>query len=165
MRNVILLLLVLPALLSVGHGAEPPKKRGEAASIEKVELQGEAKPGASLVAVVRVKLEKDWHVQSNKPSEPTFIPTVLTLAPTAGVKIGTIRYPQGKSETVQGLSKPLSVYDEDFQITVLLNLDAHARLPMTVAGTLTYQACQGAQCYPPKKLKVEIPIGVESRPK
>lgn len=164
MKNAIVLLILL-GLWSGAAAAEPPKKRGEAASIEKVEIQGEAKPGASLVAVVRVKLEKDWHLQSNKPSEPNFIPTVLALAPAPGVRVGTIRYPAGKSESVTGLSKPLSVYDEDFQITVLLNLDSNARLPLTIPGTLTYQACQGAQCYPPKKLKVEIALGVPPKTK
>jgi len=141
------------------------KKPGEAASIAKVEIQGDAKPGGNVVAKVHVKLETAWHLQSNKPSEPNFIPTELKLAPTAGVKVTSIKYPEGKSEKVQGLEKPLSVYDGDFQISALLTFDAKARLPLTIPATLSYQACQGATCYPPKKLKFDLAVGGEAKQK
>jgi hypothetical protein len=161
MKNVLLLL----ALLTLPAFAFAQKKPGEAASIGKVEIQGDAKPGGSVVANVHVKLEKAWHVQSNKPSEPNFIPTVLTLAPTPGVKVMAINYPEGKAEKVQGLAKPLSVYEADFKISALLTLDAKARLPLTIPATLSYQACQGATCYPPKKLKLDIAVRGEAKQK
>jgi len=164
MKNIFAFVALLGMPLVIA-AAEPQKKPGEAASIDKVEIQGDAKPGGNVVAVVRVKLEKNWHVQSNKPSEPNFIPTVLTLAPTPGVKVTTIKYPEGKSEKVQGIAKPLSIYAEDFQINVLLELDARAKLPRTIPAVLTYQACQGASCYPPKRLKFDITLGGEAKQK
>ena len=156
---------VLLALLTLTVSALAQKKPGEAASIGKVDIQGDAKPGGNVVAIIHVKLEKAWHVQSNKPSEPNFIPTALALAPTPGVKVTTVKYPEGKAEKVQGLEKPLSVYEGDFQISALLTLDAKARLPLTIPATLSYQACQGATCYPPKKVKFDIPVGGEAKPK
>ena len=134
------------------------KKQGEAASIKNVEIKGEVKPGAEVTAVIDVAVEKDYHTHSNKPSDPQFIPTVLTLSPLAGVKAGSIKYPAGKSETVKGLDKPLSVYEREFQISVPLKLGKEVVLPLTVPATLSYQACQGAVCYPPKKLKFEISL-------
>src|SRR5437667_12064374 len=156
-------LFVAIALMTMPLAGLAEKKPGEAASIEKVEIQGDAKPGGNIVAVVHVKLEKNWHVQSNKPSDPNYIPTVLMLSPRPGVKPKTIKYPQGTSEKVQGLAKPLSVYDGDFQISVPLTLDGNAKLPLTIPATLSYQACQGASCYPPKKLKLEIVVGAETK--
>ena len=164
MKRSFLALAVLASSFAVA-AAEAQKKPGEAASLDKVEIQGDAKAGGNVVAVVHVKLEKNWHVQSNKPSEPNYIPTVLMLAPTPGVTVTTIKYPEGKSEKVAGLAKPLSVYEEDFQINVLLALDARAKLPLTIPAVLTYQACQGASCYPPKRLKLEIAVGGEAKPK
>jgi len=41
---------------------------------------------------------------------------------------------------------------------VPLAISAQAKLPATLTGTLTYQACKGAVCYPPKKLKVEVKL-------
>jgi DsbC/DsbD-like thiol-disulfide interchange protein len=132
------------------------KKPGEAASIAGIEIKGDAAAGSRVTAVVKVKLEKGYHVHSNKPSQPEFIPTVLTLEPGAGVKAGTIGYPPGKSEKVAGLDKPLSIYEEHFEIPVPLGLAASAKLPITIPATLNYQACQGAKCYAPQRLKFEI---------
>jgi len=156
---------LLLALLTLPISAVAQKKPAEAATIGREEIQGDAKPGGNVVAIVHVKLEKAWHVQSNKPSEPNFFATVLKLAPTPGVKVTTIKYPEGKAEKVQGLAKPLSVYDGDFQISALLTLDAKARLPLTIPATLSYQACRGATCYPPKKLKFDIAVGGEAKQK
>ena len=164
MKRSFLALAVLASSFAVA-AAEAQKKPGEAASLDKVEIQGDAKAGGNVVAVVHVKLEKNWHVQSNKPSEPNYIPTVLMLAPTPGVTVTTIKYPEGKSEKVQGLAKPLSVYAEDFRINVLLTLDARARIPLTIPAVLSYQACQGATCYPPKRLKFDITLGADAKQK
>ena len=153
------------AVVTLAIAAASEKKPGEVASVEKVEIKGEAKPGGNVVAVVHVKLEKDWHVQSNKPSEPNLIPTELKLSPTPGVKPGAIQYPQGKAEKVVGLAKPLSVYDGDFQVSVLLSLDARAKLPLTIPAMLSYQACRGGSCSPPKRLKFDITLGGEAKQK
>ncbi len=146
------------ALLALPLAVIAQRKIGEAAALDKVEIHGEAKPGGNVTAVVHVELEKGFHAHSNKPSEPNFIPTKLELSPTAGVKAGTIKYPEGKTEKVQGLEKPLSVYKARFQISVPLTLDAKAALPLKIPATLSYQACQGAMCYPPKRLKFEIAL-------
>ena len=145
-----LVILVIPL------ATHAQKKPGEAASIAGIEIKGEPAAGSRVTVVVKVKLEKGYHVHSNKPSQPEFIPTVLTLEPGAGVKAGTIGYPTGKSEKVAGLDKPLSIYEEHFEVSVPLGLSATAKLPLTVPATLNYQACQGAKCYAPQQLKFEI---------
>jgi DsbC/DsbD-like thiol-disulfide interchange protein len=143
-------------ILALPFAANAQKKPGEAASIAGVEIKGDAVAGRRVTAVVKVKLEKGYHVHSNKPSQPEFIPTVLTLEPGAGVKAGTIGYPTGKSEKVAGLDKPLSIYEDHFEVSVPLGLAASVKLPLTVPATLNYQACQGAKCYAPQQLKFEI---------
>lgn len=150
------LLYLAVAVLVPFVASAQKKKLGEAATIEAVEIKGEAVPGSRVTAVVRVKLEKGYHVHSNKPSQPEFIPTVLTVESAPGVKAGNIAYPEGKAERVVGLPKPLSVYEEHFEISVPLGLSAAAKLPLTLKGSLGYQACQGAQCYAPQKLPFDI---------
>ena len=153
------------ALLALPTVALAQKKIGEAVSLDKVEIQGAVKPGGAFTAVVQFKLDKGYHTHSNKPSEPNFIATVLTLEPRDGVKVGTVKYPGGKSEKVQGLEKPLSVYEDQFQLSVPVTLDAKARLPLSIPATLSYQACQGATCYPPKKLKFDVVVMAEAAKK
>jgi hypothetical protein len=150
------LFVVLALVAAVPLAAFAQKKPGEAASLDKVEIQGDVKPGATFTAVIHVKLDKGFHAHSNKPSEPNFIPTALKLEPKRRVKAGAVKYPEGKSEKVTGLDKPLSVYENGFQVAVPLTLDAEAKLPLAIPATLSYQACQGATCYPPKKLKFDI---------
>ena len=134
------------------------KKNVDYVTLSKTELAGEVSAGAKVTVKLHFKIEKGYHTQSNKPSEEYFIPTVLKLDHVAGIKAGEVKYPDGKTEKVSGLDKPLSVYDEVFVVSVPLAISAQAQLPVTVTGTLNYQACQGATCYPPKKLKFEFKL-------
>ena len=137
-------------------GALAQKKPGEAVSLDGIEIKGEAIPGGRVTAVIKFKLEEGYHTHSNKPSEPQFIATVLTLGEAKGVKAGTILYPEGKSEKVEGLAKPLSVFEDHFQLSVPIGITPAAKLPVTIPASLHYQACQGAQCYRPYDLKFDI---------
>jgi hypothetical protein len=132
------------------------KRPGEAVTLEKTEFKGEVKAGTTATAVLHFKIEKGFHTHSHQPSESNFIATVVSIPPTNGVMAGKITYPEGKAETVEGLSKPLSLYEGEFKLEVPIKVDATATLPATVPGTLTYQACKGATCYPPKKLKFDL---------
>ncbi len=134
------------------------KKPGEAARIKSVAVQGAIKPGATVTAVVKVELEKGYHAHSHQPSEKQFVATILSLTAPRGVSVGPVKYPEGKSVTVNGLSKPLSVYEDEFEISVPLTLSANTTLPVRIPATLSYQACQGAVCYPPRKLRFDIAI-------
>ncbi len=152
-----LILTALVLALSTGLCLAQKKTKGYV-ELTEVKIDGEAVPGARVSATVHFKVEKGYHTQSNKPSEEFFIPTVLSLKPTAGIKVGKIGYPKGHEEKVEGLDKPLSVFDEKFEITVPLAISAQAKLPATLKGTLNYQACKGAVCYPPQKLEIEIKL-------
>jgi len=151
-------LLCLLCLCLVSSTTLAQRKLGEAAKIVGVELQGEPMPGGKVIAVVKVRVDEGYHLQSHKPSEPQFIATVVTVDAAAGARVGTISYPAGKSEKVEGLSKPLSVYEGEFTVSIPIGLTAAAKLPLTLPTTLAYQACKGAQCYAPQKLKFDIKI-------
>lgn len=157
MKRFITCLAVILPILVLGAQKNP----GEAASIEAVEIKGQAAAGGRVTAVVKVKLAKGYHVHSNKPSQPEYIPTVLTVESAAGVKAGTVVYPEGRSERIAGLAKPLSVFEDRFEMSVPLGLAASAKLPITVPATLSYQACQGATCYAPQQLKFQIQLPAE----
>jgi len=147
-----MLICLLPAVTMAD------RKLGEAATVTSVEVKGDAAPGGKITAVVKVRLDEGYHVHSNKPSEPQYIPTVVTVGTAAGARAGTISYPAGKSQKIEGLSKPLSVYEGEFEVSVPIGLTAAAKLPVTIPATLGYQACKGAQCYAPQKLKFDIKI-------
>lgn len=159
MKNTAVLTTILLSMALLPSTVFAQKKPGEAVKVHEVQIKGTPSPGSEVTAVIAFEIETGYHTHSNKPSEKNFIATVLNVPPAPGVKAGEAVYPKGKTQKVEGLDKPLSLYEGQFTISVPLKLDASAKLPVVVPATLRYQACQGALCYPPKSLKLEIPVG------
>lgn len=110
--------------------------------------------GKRSVLQLNFRVVDGFHVNSHTPKSELLIPTKITLQPVAGVKAEEVEYPAGQSYTssFDPLEK-LDVYSGAF--TVKLPVVAEAG-PHTVEGTLRYQACDHAACYPPKNLPVQV---------
>ena len=107
-----------------------------------------------------------FHVNSNTPTEEFLIPTVLTLEAPTDIIIGRITYPTGELSSFPfAPDQKLSVYTGDFTLFVSVRPLAHV-LPgdYAIHGTLKYQACDNAACYPPKRLPVQFNVKVVKGP-
>jgi hypothetical protein len=103
---------------------------------------------------LRFQIAPGFHVNSHTPKSELLIPTTLTLAPANGVKAGALEYPPGKPYSFSfDPTDKLDVYAGDF--TVKLPVVA-APGDHTIDGTLKYQACDNASCYPPRTLPVKV---------
>jgi hypothetical protein len=110
--------------------------------------------GKSAVLELRFHVMEGYHVNSHTPKSELLIPTALKLDAADGVKAGALVYPAGKSYSFSfDPTEKLDVYAGDF--TVKLPVVAAAG-EHTVNGTLRYQACDNAACYPPKSLPVKV---------
>ena len=110
--------------------------------------------GKSAVVDLRFRVQEGFHVNSHTPKSELLIPTKLTLEPAAGVKVAELQYPAGTAYSFSfDPSEKLDVYSGAF--TVKLPVVASAG-EHRIAGTLRYQACDHAACYPPKTLAVEV---------
>ena len=110
--------------------------------------------GKNAVLELRFRVMQGFHVNSHTPKSELLIPTALTLDTAAGVKVGPLEYPAGQSYSFSFDPKEkLDVYAGDF--TVKLPVVAAAG-EHTIVGTLRYQACDNASCYPPKTLPVQV---------
>jgi hypothetical protein len=110
--------------------------------------------GKNAVLEVRFRVMQGYHVNSHTPKSELLIPTALTLDAASGVKAGALVYPAGQSYSFSFDPKEkLDVYAGDF--TVKLPVVAAAG-EHRLAGTLRYQACDNASCYPPKTLPVQV---------
>jgi len=161
MKPAVSILIALSVIALSPSPLLAQKKPGDAVKVHEIQIKGAAAPGSEVTAVIAFEIDPGYHTHSNKPSEKNFIATALSVSPAAGVKAGEAIYPKGKTEKVEGLDKPLSLYQGQFTISVPLKLDTSAKLPLTIPATLRYQACQGALCYPPKSLKLEIPVAAK----
>jgi DsbC/DsbD-like thiol-disulfide interchange protein len=103
---------------------------------------------------LRFHMVPGYHVNSHTPKSELLIATTLTLQPAAGVKAGSLEYPAGKPYSFSfDPSEKLDVYMGEF--TVKLPVVASAG-EHTLDGSLKYQACDNASCYPPRTLPVKI---------
>ena len=104
--------------------------------------------GTSVRLAIHVELSPELHVQSNTPSDKTFIPTVLTVEPPAGITVDELVYPTAQALRQEGIPDPLSVYGHDFYIGVRVTL-APTVEPGTIVipARLRYQACNDRVCF------------------
>jgi len=110
--------------------------------------------GKRSVLELHFRVVDGFHVNSHTPKSELLIPTQIALQPAAGVKAEAVEYPAGTSYSFSfDPTEKLDVYSGAF--TVKLPVVAEAGVH-TVDGTLRYQACDHAACYPPKSLPLQV---------
>ena len=106
------------------------------------------------VLELRFHMVPGYHVNSHTPKSQLLIPTVLTLQTANGVTASPPEYPSGTPFSFSfDPTDKLDVYAGDFTIKLPVVAAAGAH---TVEGSLKYQACDHASCYPPRTLPVQV---------
>ena len=107
-----------------------------------------------------------FHINSNAPKSEFLIPTALKMDLPTDIILGKIAYPTGEDLTFPfSPDEKLSVYTGDFTIAVAVH-PLHSVVPgkYIMHGTLRYQACDNAACYPPKNLPISFEVKVVKEP-
>jgi thiol:disulfide interchange protein len=124
-------------------------------------VAGPAAPGGKVRLALRVDLPEGLHTQSNKPRDPSFIPTELTVETPPGVTVEEIVFPPAFDLKQTGLPEPLSVFGEHFAIGVELAVSATAPAgELVVPAIFRYQACDANLCYSPVRAPVKWTVNV-----
>lgn len=103
---------------------------------------------------LRFQILSGYHVNSHTPKSEFLIPTAVTLQPASGVKAGELQYPHGMPYSfASDPSTKLDVYAGAFtvKVPVVAAAGQHA-----LDGTLKYQACDNASCYPPRTVPLKV---------
>jgi hypothetical protein len=104
---------------------------------------------------LRFRVEPGFHINSHTPKDELLIPTELKLRPGI-VHIASEQYPAGSHFRLAiGSGEDLDVYQSDFR--VMLRIEA-PKGASTLTGSLRYQACDTASCYPAKLLPFQIAV-------
>jgi DsbC/DsbD-like thiol-disulfide interchange protein len=110
--------------------------------------------GKRSVLELHFRVMDGFHVNSHTPKSELLIPTQISLQPAAGVKAEAVEYPAGTSYSFSfDPTEKLDVYTGAFTVKLPVVAEAGTH---TVDGTLRYQACDHAACYPPKSLPVQL---------
>jgi thiol:disulfide interchange protein len=114
------------------------------------------------------RVARGYHINSNKPKSEFLIPTALKIGATTDIVIGGTTYPDGRDMSFAfAPDEKLNVYTGDFEVDVSVRpLRSVQPGKYVMRGTLKYQACDNASCYPPQKLPVsfEVRIGKAAPP-
>lgn len=114
---------------------------------------------------LQFRVGSGFHINSNTPKSEFLIPTVLKMSPPTDIVIGKVTYPAGDEMSFPfAPDEKLSVYSGDFTLSVLVR-PLHV-LPgkYMMHGSLRYQACDNAACYPPKQLPVQFEVKIAKAP-
>lgn len=117
---------------------------------------------AVLQAKVPVSVQPGYHVNNDKPNDPSLIPLKLTWTSLGALQGGEVTFPKPGLEKVEGLDKPLLVFTGNFDLLVNFKVAPNAPAgPGVAAGKLRYQACNSTTCFPPLTVDVKVPYDVE----
>ncbi|HEY7791640.1 MAG TPA: thioredoxin family protein [Vicinamibacterales bacterium] len=156
--RLLLVTLIAGLLATIGVHAQ---LHGVPADIAPLVATDGVHAGTTVRAALQVKLPDGFHVQSNKPRDPSLIPTVLTFDPPPGVTVREIVFPPATDLKQQGIPEPLAVFEQNFVIGVELQL-ARTLQPgtFTIPAHLRYQACDAKMCYIPTTAQAALSIKV-----
>jgi hypothetical protein len=118
------------------------------------------KPGGAAEAVLPLKLDAGYHVNSNTPSDPYFIPLRLTWnqGPLETVEVV---FPPARTEKFGFSETPLSVFTGEFNLVTRFKVTRTASPgPAVLTGKLRYQACNDRTCLIPKTIEVTLPVEI-----
>jgi peroxiredoxin len=119
----------------------------------------EGAPGNTIEVPVQVRVGAGYHVMSDHPSAPTYIPTRVALEPADGVSVGTTSYPPASTYAIG--PKTIATFDGTFDVKVPVTVAPGAPAgPRTLRGTLRYQACTESRCLFPTTLPFEVTLSV-----
>ncbi|MFQ5604328.1 MAG: protein-disulfide reductase DsbD [bacterium] len=120
-------------------------------------------PGSEFRIAFNTKIDPEWHINSNKPSEDFLIPTEIKFNDSEQFEVSRINYPEGELIKFEFSEEPLSVYETEIviQATVRAN-KALSPGAAHLAGMLTYQACNDVSCLAPTKIPFDIAVNVVS---
>lgn len=159
-KSALALCLALLAGTAVAQAGKAPS-----VSVEPVPLVTAPRATQTMVDL-NFRVARGFHINSNTPKSEFLIPTNLKMDLPTDIILGKIDYPAGTDMSFPfSPDEALNVYNGDFTIAVAVH-PLHAVVPgkYVMHGVLRYQACDNAQCFPPKTLPVSFEVKVVKEP-
>ena len=104
-RRVLPVGLLLAAAISMGQSS-PRLPYAEATAVAIAEP---VRAGTTVKAVLQVKVAPGFHIQSDKPRDPSLIPLTLTIDAPQGISVAGLTFPPSKDFLLKGSDQPLAV--------------------------------------------------------
>lgn len=134
-------------------------------SIEQVAKSIKVLSGSTSEIQLKVRIEKSWHINSNKPNEDYLIPAKLSLEPTASIKLLEVIYPQKSVKEIKlnFSDVPLSVFEDEFILTAKIQISENLKDNQKINFIFEYQACNNSTCLPPTEIKLPVSLTLDKK--
>lgn len=105
-----------------------------------------------------IDIKDSWHINSNKPDDPSLTATVLKIEKSKEYAVQKISYPPASFVKLQFSEDELALYEEQAVIKVVLIIGKNfGAKKLLLKGSLQYQPCNDQTCLFP----VNKPFGEE----
>lgn len=140
----IVLLLFLAQLTFAQFGVDQ-----QIVSIKLIGGQDKVHPGTLLKVAVLAHVQEGWHINSNKPNDDFLIPSKV-ISVDERFPLAKIVFPEAKDINLGFSDKPVSVFEGEVLIGLLINIDKSLPLgEYKIPVQFKYQACNDQSCMPP----------------
>jgi hypothetical protein len=159
--------LIFVAMIAVAVSAQdfPPGSRAPSVAYFPPEIKSvyRGHPG---VVQLQFRIASGFHINSNQPKQEYLKKTELKLDAPTDIAVMKVAYPAGVDRSFPfDPDDKLNVYSGDFAVDVTVRpLKTVLPAKYAVHGTLKYQACDNAACYPPKQMPISFEIKVSKDP-
>jgi hypothetical protein len=153
-----------PLSSAAGRGLQAPAPAAAATETRHLTITTSStpaagKPGQRVVLNLDVVLKPKMHVYSpDQPKDQDYMPIVLTVAPSEAYQLEKPRYPPSEKLFFAPLKETQHVYSKAFRVTQPIVVTRDLSAPLTITGTVRYQACDDAICYVPQTVAVKWEI-------
>jgi thioredoxin:protein disulfide reductase len=112
-----------------------------------------AAPGSTLLLYVDVTPKPNIKVYA--PGAKDYLPVTLKLTAMPGVTVRAPKFPESETMFFEELNQRVPLYQKPFRITDEIVIDRSVKATtLNLEGTLEYQSCDNATCYPPMTIPV-----------
>lgn len=106
--------------------------------------------GGRIVLAADFELKPGVHVYA--PGVEGYIPIAWTLEPSADWRVRDVIYPEPETLHLAAIDETVPAFQGHFRLTREILLSPDRKGPLSVTGTLRYQACDDTMCYIPETL-------------
>ncbi len=159
--NIIALLILSIIFFSTSANAQLFGAKKDLVKLTTFQSFDKIQRGGEFKVAVKLEIEKNWHINSNKPNEDYLIKSEINFPGKTPFEIETIQYPEAKNVTFSFSDKPVSVYEGEEYLGLIIKAPKDIKLgKYQIPFEFTYQACNNASCMSPVTLKDTINIEI-----
>lgn len=113
--------------------------------------------------LIKVSIDKGWHINSNAPLDSFLIPTTVRLDAPAGWQVGTPVFPRHRLARLGFSEGDVAVFERELVIRVPVTVGPTAT-GATLGGAVEAQACNDEQCIAPTEVAFTAPALATAKP-